>query len=535
MTRLDNIAPIAQVTWGVLQQNRLHVLDHHGELQIHNARSGAAYLREHPIAAVNLQRMTNWAACSLHPASLEILELFAFAFPARSVSASARGIIDALGDASNEYGPAQLLYACERMIEQIGEEDQRTVSTITHLQHLGWGWAGVILTKLPPLKEHPPPPTMALEIWRGLPRWQDRGPRMPADDHALTQDEAIHALQSWLQTPPRPGQCEYSASIASALQPRRQAEAPAIVISEAGTGTGKTIGYLAPILAWTAKTGACLWVSTFSRALQQQLEREIINAHGRIDHDRIVIRKGRENYLCLLNMEERILQSSTSLPHFLYLLLIARWARATRDGDITGTDFPAWMSDLAPKGFLDSIRDRRAECIHAHCRHYEQCFVEHNHRRARHAELVIANHALVMGLATQQRLHAEGSHYFLMDEAHHVFACADQAYACRICGRELAELRQWLLGHPNNRRARGFWRRIAQYDDVEHNLQSLWVAVQNHATALSQDDWLSRIRNRTPTGPCERFLACLRDHIHARSKSVQYYPREALLHDPSKA
>ena len=59
-----------------------------------------------------------------------------------------------------------------------------------------------------------------------------------------------------------------------------------------------------------------------------------------------VVRKGRENYLCLLNFQEQSNAASLGASDLVGMALAARWARASRDGDMTGGDFPAWLPGL---------------------------------------------------------------------------------------------------------------------------------------------------------------------------------------------
>ena len=69
---------------------------------------------------------------------------------------------------------------------------------------------------------------------------------------------------------------------------------------------------------------------------------------------------------------------------------LARWALASRDGDIVGGDLPAWLLDLIGRGRDQPPADRRGECIYSACEHYRKCFVERTIRRARQADIVIS-------------------------------------------------------------------------------------------------------------------------------------------------
>ncbi|MGD1935885.1 MAG: hypothetical protein ACFB0Z_15530, partial [Candidatus Phaeomarinobacter sp.] len=99
------------------------------------------------------------------------------------------------------------------------------------------------------------------------------------------------------------------------------------------------------------------------------------------------MRKGRENYLCLLNYEEAAGRAAAGVsvpgaagnPSLIPLGLIARWIRATRDGDMLGGDFPSWLVPGAARAGNEGgigLTDRRGECVYSACPHYKTCFIE---------------------------------------------------------------------------------------------------------------------------------------------------------------
>src|SRR3546814_14713840 len=75
---------------------------------------------------------------------------------------------------------------------------------------------------------------------------------------------------------------------------------------------------------------------------------------------------------------------------------MARWAARTRGGDMVGGDFPGWLADLFGPLRTLGLADRRGECIYSACQHYKKCFIERSVRAARQADIVVANHALVI-------------------------------------------------------------------------------------------------------------------------------------------
>ena len=264
----------------------------------------------------------------------------------------------------------------------------------------------------------------------------------------------------------RDAQALYAEVITHAFKAKPAPDEPNIVLAEAGTGIGKTLGYLAPTSLWAEKNQGPVWVSTFTRNLQRQLDQELdrLFPDPTLKAARVVVRKGRENYFCLLNYEEALNRSGTDPSAVIPLALIARWVLATKSGDMVGGDFPSWLADIFGTGRVLSLADRRGECIFTACPHYRICFVEKTIRRARTADIVVANHALVMVQAALGGLD-DGTQptRYVFDEGHHVFGAADSAFSAHLSAAETADLRRWLVGAEAGgrpTRSRGLKRRI---------------------------------------------------------------------------
>src|SRR3546814_12312035 len=119
---------------------------------------------------------------------------------------------------------------------------------------------------------------------------------------------------------------------------------------------------------------------------------------------------------------------------------MARWAARTRNGDMVGGDFPGWLADLFGPQRTLGLADRRGECIYSACQHYKKCFIERSVRAARQAEIVIANHALVMiqaamGGGDDGPLPTR----YVFDEGHHLFEAAASAFAARTDKRRVGQ------------------------------------------------------------------------------------------------
>jgi ATP-dependent DNA helicase DinG len=309
-----------------------------------------------------------------------------------------------------------------------------------------------------------------------------------------------------------------------------------LVLAEAGTGTGKTLGYIAPASLWTEKNRGAVWISTFTRHLQRQIDAELARLYPDPvqRRHRVVVRKGRENYLCLLNLEDALRPAMTGLMpvSVIPLGLIVRWALATADGDIQGGDLPGWIAELFGPGMVLGLADRRGECIHAACMHWRRCFVEHTIRRARAAELVVANHALVMTQAAWGGLDdATVPTRYVFDEGHHLFDAADAAFATVLSGVETAELRRWLLGAEGGRsRARGLAWRIGELVTGHPPLETMLDAALHAARALPAPGWTTRLAQEGPElaglgagrpNPTEALLGLLRRQVMARIEGAE--------------
>ncbi len=473
--------------------------------------------------------------------ALDLLELFAFVRPARVAAPTPRGLALAL----DLKPPGKGIAAAAGMLPDIAQAllallaagrdlpvHREAASLAARMGQAGWDWAPFVLAALG--RPHEAASGEGLRVWKRLSEWEEVAPLPPPGSLPIAPAEARARLADMLGAgaEQRPGQADYAAAAAAAFAPREQRGDPHLVLAEAGTGTGKTLGYIAPASLWAERNKGPVWISTFTRHLQRQVEGEM----ARLVPDpaarrrRIVVRKGRENYLCLLNFEDAAAGAmSGSAPlSTIPLGLIARWAGATSDGDIQGGDLPGWFAELFGAGATLGLADRRGECIHAGCPHWRKCFVEHTIRRARTAELVVANHALVMAQAAWGGIDDNAVPVrYVFDEGHHVFDAADGAFSAELSGIEAAELRRWLLGAEGGRsRARGLRRRIEELVAGRPELEAPLDAALTAARALPAPGWSARLSETSPElsvtepgrpNPTERFLRLARQQVLARA------------------
>ena len=345
---------------------------------------------------------------------LDVLELFAFVRPAQFCAPSAVGLAIAVG-LPGPADPAAQASSLRRIAEILLGELAAAPATARDLAlaqaeamgRAGWSWAAAVIGALRSQPPGRPWRNDGLDVWARLREWEDQAPPGEVGSKPIDPAAAAARLVTLLDrsglVEPRPTQSTYASEAAHAFQPRDREGEPMMMLAEAGTGVGKTLGYLAPASLWAEANGPGVWISTYTRALQRQIEREshAVYPDPAVRAVKAVVRKGRENYVCLLNYQDALNASRLGGGDFVGLALAARWIAAARDGDMTGGDFPAWLPTLfaiSPQAQASSANlvDRRGECIHAGCPHYRVCFIEKAVRGSRRADIVIANHALVL-------------------------------------------------------------------------------------------------------------------------------------------
>ena len=453
---------------------------------------------------------------------LDLLELFAFLHPARFAVPTPTGIAHALGLDPPECDAeaAQFLrLAAETLLARMDAdwpEREGAWASAQSLYRLRWTWSPVIAERLRrPERDEP-------WLFSKLPQWEENGARAQPQAVRIGPVDAVERLADLTGhgAELREGQRDYAAAAAGAFAPRRIEGEPNLLLAEAGTGIGKTLGYLAPASLWATKADGAVWVSTFTKTLQRQLDRESERLFPNAEERRrkVVVRKGRENYLCLLNLEDA-LQGGFAGRAAILAQLVARWAAYSRDGDMVGGDMPGWLPTLFRRAGSTALTDRRGECVYAGCPHYRKCFIERSARASADADIVIANHALVMVNAARGRETGNPPTRIVFDEGHHLFDAADSTFAAALTGQETIELRRWLIGPEGKSRGRrrGLAARlmdVASYD--EGGALALEAAVQA-AGALPGDGWLQRIGEGMPFGPIEKLLAAVRGTVYARA------------------
>lgn len=231
----------------------------------------------------------------------------------------------------------------------------------------------------------------------------------------------------------------------------------AVLCVEAGTGTGKSLAYLVPALAWCAANQERVVVSTHTITLQEQLVRKdlplLVERAGFAA--KVALVKGRGNYLCQRKAAQAAAQPQQLVEdeHVAELRAVLAWAKQTRDGSLA--DLP-----VRPRPEVwEQVVSENDNCLRARCPHYSTCFFYSARRAAAAADVLVVNHHLLMadlalraavGDYTQSGV-LPPSTRVIIDEAHHLEDVATSYFGVQV---SLAMLER-VFGRLQSRRSPG--------------------------------------------------------------------------------
>ena len=164
---------------------------------------------------------------------------------------------------------------------------------------------------------------------------------------------------------------------------------------EAGTGVGKSMGYLVPALRWAAAAGERTVVSTATIALQEQLvgkDLPFLAAALTDQPVRYALLKGWRNYLCLSRLDQAMLGGAALFEAGMRSELgaLAGWAARTGDGSLADLPTP-------PRAEVwDEVSAEPDLCTRTRCPHFEKCFLFKARREAAQADVIVVNHHLLL-------------------------------------------------------------------------------------------------------------------------------------------
>src|SRR5246127_2736613 len=217
----------------------------------------------------------------------------------------------------------------------------------------------------------------------------------------------------------RPQQQEMAVAVAQALEEERH------LVVEAGTGVGKSLGYLVPAILLALEQHKKAIISTHTINLQEQLIHKdipILKKTLPVEFEAALM-KGRQNYLCPRRLE-RALQSSKELftgPETNELQRIADWASKTRDGSLSDLEI-----EPDPKVWTQVCSEAHI-CTQKTCGQNPRCFYQQARKRLLAADVIVLNHTLLfmlLGSPQEQEGRESGflfpNDFIIFDEAHNV-------------------------------------------------------------------------------------------------------------------
>jgi len=227
-----------------------------------------------------------------------------------------------------------------------------------------------------------------------------------------------------------------------------------VALIEAGTGTGKSMAYLAPAMYWALQAKEKTLISTNTINLQEQLLHKDIPALSKALNIQIkaVLVKGMGNYVCLRKVQES-LQEMTLFPteEQEELQKIEKWAHTTKDGSKTDLSFfPTYQT-------WDKVCAEGDTCNREKCEFYKNCHFFRARNNAKDAHIMIANHSLLFSDLAVRGISEKGNgilpdyNRIILDEAHNIEEIATEHFASKASGLHILKTLSRLITTKQNK------------------------------------------------------------------------------------
>ena len=207
-------------------------------------------------------------------------------------------------------------------------------------------------------------------------------------------------------------------------------------VFEAGTGTGKTLGYLIPAFLYEKQ----VLLSTGTKNLQDQLFfKDIPLLVNLFPKKRISLLKGRANYLCILRFKQSLELGSIEQVSPSKAQEIEIWRHRTISGDLTEIlDFESLL-DLEPL-----VSSTAENCLGTDCSFYNECYLFKAREIASKSDIVIVNHHLLFSHLLRNDEHVRNIlpevGAYIIDEAHKIPGIARKFIGDIISSQKLHQL-----------------------------------------------------------------------------------------------
>lgn len=277
----------------------------------------------------------------------------------------------------------------------------------------------------------------------------------------LATDRVVHMLSAQGPLAASPGFVHREAQVTMAVAVSDAIDSGSLLAVEAGTGVGKTLAYLVPLLL----SGRRALLSTATQALQEQLfARDIPALTQTLGMPvRVAMLKGRSSYLCLHRLAQVADVPSRGIDPAQASRLdrVRQWAGSTQQGDLAELPWLDERSALRPQ--ITSTRDN---CLRDTCPRRDGCHVNRARHEALQAHWVVINHHLFFS-----SLHGEGAwlgglleraEVVVFDEAHRLNATGVELMAESVGSGSLRALARDVLNlAPRWARGQRAWAHLA--------------------------------------------------------------------------
>ena len=189
------------------------------------------------------------------------------------------------------------------------------------------------------------------------------------------------------------------------------------VLVEAGTGTGKSVGYLLPAAFWSVNNGRRVVISTNTINLQDQLiHKDIPELQKCLPFEvRTAVRKGRSNYVCTRLFQQLRRRGPSSADEMIVYARILLWLPHTETGDVAELPLRSPGERMA----WSRLNGDNGVCTPDQCA-AERCPLYMARQRAEQAHMVIVNHALLLADVSLENMVLPPFDDLIVDEAHHL-------------------------------------------------------------------------------------------------------------------
>lgn len=323
----------------------------------------------------------------------------------------------------------------------------------------------------------------------------------------------------------RPDQRNMSWAIADSFNERKHAAI------EAGTGIGKSKGYLVPSALFAIKNSIPVVITTYTKVLQDQLfTKEIPHIKSLVKKDlQVALIKGKTNYVCLSKVDElyhetaghrldqqknySLTKEGAKYDRPVSLLLVAAWIFETQRGD--WDDLPFWLQNRMPKSIEEDLCNHDESCAKGMCDGYDEskCFLAKAKLRAKDADIVIINHAVLLTGIIKKEIKPEDdladhphftyshsilsneSKYLVIDEAHFLEDAATSSWEAGVTTSSFSFATGLIYGRrgiyknlayliqncPNNQSE--LERLLDKFQQLENKIQSLLYVFRDPSLA----------------------------------------------------